>query len=141
MALLCVVGCHTFDPKHPLAGRPSPSDSTAGYRVWTEGNVWHVEASPAGRPHRFQGSLTAVHGSTTELALSRAELRDRVALVGNAVQFDLESVGARPSDGFTVQVAGCARLDLYLDGHRRPDRVRLGPRGLAPRQIPFERCP
>jgi hypothetical protein len=134
-------GCETFDPKHPLAGRPELPDSTAEFRVWIEGNVWHLEASPAGRPHRFQGSLQASRGAMSALDLNRPELRDRVAQVGNTVQFDLESAALHPTDGFSVQVEGCARLDLYLDGHHRPDRVRLGPRGLQPRQIPFERCP
>jgi hypothetical protein len=52
------------------------------------------------------------------------------------------SADPEAGDGFAVKVAGgCARFDLYIDGHYRPERVRLGPHGGRAHHIPFERCP
>jgi hypothetical protein len=69
-------------------------------------------------------------------------LKERIAVVGDAVQFDVEALEGG-GDGFDVKLAGggCARFDLYLDGHYRPERVRLGPRATPARHVPFEKCP
>jgi hypothetical protein len=140
---LVLAGCHRFDPNHPNNGHPSiPALREPAFWIWHERGSWHVQIAPGSRGHRFQGSLAGVRGGIAGLQLSRVELSDRVAAMGDAVQFDLESVPGAPVDAFTVQVAGgCARFDLYVDGRRRAEHVRLGPRGMLPRQIPFERCP
>jgi hypothetical protein len=140
---LALSGCHPFDPKHPAVGRPRIADAREpAFWIWHEGGGWHVQIAPGQREHRFQGSLAGVRGGIVGLQLSRSELSDRVATLGDAVQFDVESAPGAPADAFTVQVAGgCARFDLYVDGRHRAEHVRLGPRGILPRQIPFERCP
>ena len=62
-------------------------------------------------------------------------------MVGDAVQFDVDAAGDA-SDGFDVQVAGgCARFDLLLDGHYRPEHARMGPLATPAHHVPFERCP
>jgi hypothetical protein len=137
-------GCRTFDPKHPLVGKPSIEPAETAIWVWLDAGIWHVRWTGAGRPHRFQGSFGGVSGSVSELTPTRPQLSSTVALVGNSVQFDVESPTAEvPSgEGFDARVVGgCARLDFYVDGHHKPDHVRLGPHKLAPHHVPFERCP
>jgi hypothetical protein len=138
--LLC--GCRTFDPKHPMVGEPRLDPQSLGYSVWFEDGRWHVRFAAGPRPHRFQGSVAGEHGGVVNLATSRPDLAERVAVVGDAVQFDVD---AAPLDtiGFDVQIAGgsCARFDLYLDGKYRPEHVRLGPRALLAHKVPFEKCP
>lgn len=143
---LAMTGCRTFDPKHPLRGKPDVDGTRPAYWIWVEDNVWHVRVTPGQRPRRFQGSLTGVSGSVTDLALTRPELADRVALSGGAVQFDIDAGGPdgprKGADGFSARVlGGCGRVDVLVDGKPRPDLVRLGPRGQQPRSVPFERCP
>jgi hypothetical protein len=143
---LFATGCRTFDPKHPLRGKPDVDGTRPAYWIWVEDNVWHVRVTPGARPHRFQGSLTGVHGSVTDLTLTRPELADRVALNGASVQFDIDAGGPdgpkKGTDGFSARVlGGCGRVDVLVDGKPRPDLVRLGPRGQQPRSVPFERCP
>jgi len=95
--------------------------------------------------HRFQGSLAGLRGGVLDLALTRPELKDAIALAGDAVQFDVTSPAAESAearDGFDVRVVGgCARFDLYIDGHHHPDKVRMGPRAHRPGKMPFDRCP
>ncbi len=142
---LLAAGCQTFDPKHPLVGKPSDFAAAPGYYVWVDdNNLWHVRFE--GKGHRFQGSLAGLRGGVLELALTRPELKDAIALAGDAVQFDVESTApdapAEPHDGFDVRVVGgCARFDLYIDGHHHPDKVRMGPRAHRPGKMPFDRCP
>ena len=80
-----------------------------------------------------------------DLALTRPELKDAIALAGDAVQFDVDVARRRVAearDGFDVRVVGgCARFDLYIDGHHHPDKVRMGPRAHRPAKVPFDRCP
>ncbi len=142
---LLTAGCQTFDPKHPLVGKPSDFQDGPAIYVWVEdNNLWHVRLQGNGA-HRFQGSVAALHGGVRDLTLTRPELRDAIALAGDAVQFDVESPAAASADardGFDVRVAGgCARFDLYVDGHHHPDRVRMGPRAHRPGKVPFDRCP
>jgi hypothetical protein len=150
MALAILVGagatgCQTFDPKHPLVGKPSDFSAGPAYYVWIEdNNLWHVRFQGKGA-HRFQGSLAGTRGGVLDLQLTRPELKDAIALAGDAVQFDVESPAAESAevrDGFDVRVAGgCARFDLYIDGKHHPDKVRMGPRAHRPPKIPFDRCP
>ncbi len=143
--LAALPACQTFDPKHPLVGKPTELEAPPAIYVWIDDNLWHVRL--LGKGHRVQGSVAGVHGGVLDLALTRPELKDAIALAGDAVQFDVESSGAdedfEHSAGFDVRVAGggCARFDLYVDGHHHPDRVRLGPRQHRPTRIPFDRCP
>jgi hypothetical protein len=142
-ALLLVVcgGCRTFDPKHPLVGAPPPDAQATGYSVWFNDGKWHVRMVAGGKSHRFQGSLAAAHGGVSNLTFTRADLTERIAVVGDAVQFDVDAA-ALDSPGFDVQIAGgCARFDLYVDGKYRPEQVRLGPRSMPAHRVPFERCP
>jgi hypothetical protein len=137
-----LVGCATFDPKHPLVGKPSIDAQQSGYWIWLDDGVWHVRMTPGGRPHRFQGSLAGLAGGVTELLTTHPELRDRIALVGDSVQFDVEEPAGATGAGFDARVAGgCARFELYVDGRHRAEQVRLGPRRLSPHRTPFERCP
>ena len=138
-------GCQTFDPKHPLVGKPSDFASGPGYYVWIEdNNLWHVRFQGKGA-HRFQGSVAGTRGGVLDLALTRPELKDAIALAGDAVNFDVESPKEESNearDGFDVRVVGgCARFDLYIDGHHHPDKVRMGPRAHRPGKMPFDRCP
>ena len=141
-----LLGCNSFDPKHPLVGKPTEFEGAApAIYVWLEdNNLWHVRFFGKGA-HRYQGSVAGVRGGVLDLALTRGELKDAIALAGDAVQFDVESSARdlpEPSDGFDVRVVGgCARFDLYVDGHHHPDRVRLGPRLHKPTHVPFDRCP
>jgi hypothetical protein len=140
-------GCSTFDPKHPLVGKPPPqlmSPAHAGYYVWWTGGVWHVRMSRGARPHRFQGSLAGVRGGVTDLETTRPDLSSNIALVGDAVQFDVDAADQPGSfeAGFDARVAGgCARLELLLDGKSRAEAVRLGPKALPAHRLPLERCP
>ncbi|HEY2745163.1 MAG TPA: hypothetical protein VGL86_11090 [Polyangia bacterium] len=142
---VCGAGCQTFDPKHPIVGKPTDFSGGPSYYVWVEdNNLWHVRFVGHGT-HRFQGSLAGTRGGVLELALSRPELKDAIALAGDAVNFDVESPAVdtpEVRDGFDVRVVGgCARFDLYIDGHHHPDKVRMGPRDHRPVKIPFDRCP
>jgi hypothetical protein len=143
-ALVC--GCETFDPKHPLVGKPTALDNGPAIFVWVDDGLWHVRLIAGRGAHRFQGSVAGVRGGVLDLNLTRPELKDAIALAGDAVQFDVEVRGDDSPDrstGFDVSVAsgGCARFDLYLDGHHHADRVRLGPRQQRPGHMPFDRCP
>ena len=142
---LLAAACQTFDPKHPLVGKPTDFDTGPAIYLWIEdNNLWHVRFQGKGA-HRFQGSVAGLHGGVTALALTHPELKDTIALAGDAVQFDLESPTAETleaRDGFDVRVVGgCARFDLYIDGHHHPDKVRMGPRAHRPAKMPFDRCP
>jgi hypothetical protein len=142
---LLAAGCQTFDPKHPLVGKPTDFDAGPAIYVWIEdANLWHVRFQGKGA-HRFQGSVAGLRGGVLDLALTHPELKDTIALAGDAVQFDLESPAAESPearDGFDVRVVGgCARFDLYIDGHHHPDKVRMGPRAHRPGKMPFDRCP
>jgi hypothetical protein len=141
LLLVGALGCHPFDPKHPMAGRPSIRPVEPGYWIWLDDGAWHLRAASGAHAHRFQGSVMGLSGSVTDVQPTRPELRERVALVSDAVQFDIES---QPSgtDGFDLRVAGgCLHFDLYLDGHHRPERIHLGPRASVPKHVPFDRCP
>jgi hypothetical protein len=140
---LAAAGCQTFDPKHPLIGKPTTFEAAPAIYVWVEDNLWHVRLLGRGA-HRFQGSVAGVRGGVLDLTLTRGELKDAIALAGDAVQFDVEtpSTEAEIRDGFDVRVAGgCARFDLYIDGKHHPDKVRMGPRLQKPPRVPFDRCP
>jgi hypothetical protein len=138
---LCAIGCNTFDPKHPLVGKPSDFVAAPAIYLWIDDNIWHVRFLGKGA-HRFQGSVAGVRGGVLDLSLTRPDLKEAIALAGDAVQFDVESATPEPADGFDVRVAGgCARFDLYIDGRHHPDRVRMGPRLHKPNRIPFDRCP
>ena len=124
------------------ADRRLETDSTtsraAGFRVWWKEGAWHLRAGGGTRPHRYQGTLSGTNGSVTSARPTDSALRDHVALVGDAVQFDFE---ATDDEGFDAEVAGgCVRLDLLLDGKRRPDRVYEGAAAAAPAHVPFEIC-
>jgi hypothetical protein len=142
---LLAAGCQTFDPKHPAVGKPTDFDTGPAIYMWVDdGNLWHVRLQGKGA-HRFQGSVAGQHGGVLGLALTRPELKDAIALAGDAVQFDVETAAAssgEPRDGFDVRVVGaCARFDLYIDGHHHPDKVRMGPHALRAGKMPFDRCP
>src|SRR3954454_819321 len=118
---LLAAGCQTFDPKHPLVGKPTDFDGAPAIYLWVDdNNLWHVRLVGKG-VHRFQGSVAGLHGGVLDLTLTRPELKDTIALAGDAVQFDLESSASDPAagkaevrDGFVVRVVGgCARFDLY----------------------------
>lgn len=145
LTLLCgmlAAGCATFDPHHPLVGRPQVDAARGAYFIWFAKDEWHLRIAPGHHGHRFQGSMAGVRGGVSDLDLTRPELRDRIALVGDAVQFDLEGRPGSAAEGFDAKVLGaCARFDLYVDGRHRPELVRLGPRSLPARRMPFEKCP
>ena len=138
IALVAACGCAHYDPRHPAAGAPSLDEAKPRYWVWWSGGEWHLRATAGGHPHRFQGTISA---PVSEMRVNEARLKDHAALVGGAVQFDFDARGGAPGLDFKVPGAGCAKLDLYLDGKRRPDRVRLGARALPAPHLPFERCP
>jgi hypothetical protein len=153
VAALWVAGCETFDPKHPLVGKPTDFEGAPAVYVWIADGLWHVRLHSGGKGgHRFQGSVAGVTGGVLDLTLTRPELKDAIALAGDAVQFDVEeaSLTTAPATsdkpysdaGFDVRVVGgCARFDLYVDGHHHTDKVRLGPKLMRPVRVPFDRCP
>jgi len=137
-----LAGCRTFDPKHPAVGRPAIVRTQVGYSIWFDDGEWHVRFTPGEHPHRFQGSVAGVRGSVSELTPARPTLKDRIAMVGNAVQFDVDSANDNGSDGFEVRVLGsCASFDLLLDGKKSGEIAWIGPRRQPARRIPFEKCP
>jgi hypothetical protein len=141
MLLFGLAGCRTFDPKHPSVGKPEIESERTGYWIWYEENAWHVRMTAGSHAHRFQGSMAGVRGGVVDLALTRASLKEGVAIGGDAVQFDVELAVDDGQQGFDAHViGGCARFDLLVDGHH-PDSIRLGPRALPARHSPFERCP
>jgi hypothetical protein len=140
LALACA-SCSTFDPKHPAVGKPKVTMEETAYWVWYADNGWHLRMIASSHAHRFQGSMAGVRGGVVDLLLTKPELKDGVAIGGDAVQFDVEVGAADGPQGFDAHVIGsCARFDLLVDGHK-PDVVRMGPRGLPVRHQPFERCP
>jgi hypothetical protein len=144
-AALLSMGCQTFDPKHPVVGKPKQLDGGPAIYIWVSDGLWHVRLYSGGDgrgAHRFQGSVAGVRGGVLDLSLTRDDLKEAVALAGDAVQFDVEVKGD-DDEGFDVRVAsgGCARFDLYVDGRRHADKVRLGPRLQRPPRVPFDRCP
>jgi hypothetical protein len=144
LLLALLLGCQTFDPKHPLVGKPVELDGGPAVYLWIADGLWHVRLASGGKgPHRFQGSVAGVHGGVLDLTLTRPDLKDAIALQGDAVQFDVSSTAADGDDGFDLRIAGggCARFDLYVDGHHHPERVRMGPRLGRPTHVPFDRCP
>jgi hypothetical protein len=141
MLMIAVGGCRTFDPKHPAVGKPDVEEQHTTYWIWYADNAWHMRFTAGTHAHRFQGSLAGVRGGVVDLMLTRPELKDGVAIGGDAVQFDVEVGEKDGPQGFDAHViGGCARFDLLVDGHK-PDSVRVGPRALAVRHVPFERCP
>jgi hypothetical protein len=140
---LLAAACQTFDPKHPLVGKPTDFAPGPAIYVWIENELWHVRFQGKG-VHRFQGSVAGLRSGGLALTLTRPDLKNAVALAGDAVQFDLESPAAETieaRDGFDVRIGGdCARFDLYIDGHHHPDKVRMGPRAQHPVKMPFDRC-
>ncbi len=144
----CQSGCATIKRGHPLEGSAHLSDANTGYYVWvTRPSIWHLRMAVGrdGKAHRFQGSLTGSRGGISELRTTRSDWSESVAVVGDAVQFDValtQNDGPPGKFGFDVEVAGgCAQLDLYVDGRHEPERVWLGPRSDSPRHLPIERCP
>lgn len=142
LVLLMAAGCATFDPKHPLVGEPAIQPGQFGYWIWISDGTWHLRMIAGGRSRRFQGSMVGVNGSVAEIQLTRPTLKNRMALVGDAVQFDVDLTAGSAADGFDAKVVGgCARFDLLIDGQYKSEQVRLGPRRMTARRVPFERCP
>jgi len=127
--------------RHPLAGKIRPAKGEPSYAIYSDGDWLHVRVAGGDKPHRFQGSVTALRGNIGALELDRPALAEQVAAHGSSIQFDIESPrGAEV--GFRARIErACLRFDLYVDGARRTERVQLGGRRANPKQIPFERCP
>ncbi len=103
----------------PLAGCATltlPARDRGGYALGSRGRHLTLYVAPGARGHRFQGTIHAPKGRLLGAIVSRAELRDRVALEGEILQFDLEP-GPDTADGFEFAVTSrCARLELLVDG-------------------------
>ena len=143
LGLLCfgLGSCATPSARHPLAGKIRPGKGEASYAIYSDDDWLYVRVAGGDSPHRFQGSVTALRGNIGALELDRPGLAEQVATRGASIQFDIESASGG-AEGFRARIARtCLRFDLYVDGSRRPERVRLGGRGETPKQIPFERCP
>jgi|SRR5579871_292551 len=119
---------------------PRIDDARAAYWVWRADDGWHLRATAGGHGHRFQGTVVGLTGSIADLVLTDAALGDRVAQIGDSVQFDFDAARGRPGFDFRVP-GGCTRFDLLLDGKRRPERVHLGGSARTPPKVPFDRCP
>src|SRR5438477_9921609 len=93
-SVVLFAGCHPFDPKHPLVGNPRlPRRATEpAYWIWFADGAWQLRMiAGLGTTHRFQGSLAGVNGAVAELSPVEPQLREQIALVNQAVQFDVES--------------------------------------------------
>src|SRR4051812_3995673 len=111
IALLFLGGCRTFDPQHPASGPPDLSRQRTGYAVWYANGRWHLATISRAEPHRFQGSVSGLKGRAIELRSIRPELKDRVAVVGGGVNFDLETNPRAPTQEISMWVSGgCARF-------------------------------
>ena len=136
-----LAGCAAMSAKHPLMGRAHPVRGEVGYWIWADDGWLNVRLTTNEHGHRFQGSITGLHGPLGALELERAGMAERVAAQGDSIQFDLDPP-RNAEEGFRVRIEkNCARFDLYLDGARRAERVHLGPKRLSPHGLPFERCP
>ena len=145
LLLTSFAACNTPSARHPLLGKVHPVRSEPGYWMYVDDGWLHVRVTSGERGHRFQGSVTAVHGTFGSLELDRPALAEQIARAGgkqgDSVQFDLEPT-KNSDEGFRIKLGQtCARFDLYLDGERRPERVHLGGRHASPKAVPFERCP
>ena len=141
VSILALSACAASSARHPLAGVAQPDRAQAGYWLFTHDGFLVVRLTSGDKPHRYQGSITAVDGKPVSLLLERPALAQQVAAQDASVQFDIE-LGRAAEEGFRVRLDGrCARFDLYVDGARHVGRVHLGRRKNAPQQIPFERCP
>lgn len=125
------------------AGGPAPriDETQTGYWIWHEGDVWRVRSTAAGKPHRFQGSIEGLTGGILEVRPARSELRDHVAQVGNSVQFDWDADDSSPRGFDARTTGGCLRVDLIVDGKRRPETLRSGRKAEVATRMPTDVCP
>jgi hypothetical protein len=140
LVLLALASC-AGGPRHPLAGPLHAVRSEPGYWISIDDGWLSVRVTSGEHGHRFQGSVSGIKGPLGPLQLERSGMAEQVAVDGDSVQFDLEP-GKNAEEGFRVRVEHtCLRFDLYVNGAHHPERIHLGSHRLAPKGVPFERCP
>lgn len=102
-----------------------PDSARGGYAIEARGTQLGLIVLPGTRGRRFQGTIAPSRGGRLLGAIvARAELRERVALDGEVIQFDLEpSAGVTDEFNFAI-TNGCAKLDLLIDGRSGESGVR-----------------
>lgn len=115
----------------------------AAYWIWvTPDGVWHLRMPTGGRDARFQGRIVGDGGAVVQLvAVTRAELADRVVQRRRAVHFDLTAQGGFDGLDFRAENNACVRFRLRLDGEDELKRVFLGAQGVPAPSDHFIACP
>jgi hypothetical protein len=130
--------------KKPVRG-PEPTGrpwfvatSPMSYWIWTDHNgVWHLRTTTPAQ-HVFHGYVTVEGGRLTSVKPTKKEWNDVVRLTSPAqVQFKFETTGGM--DGFDFKAdSPFVRFDIYIDGKRAPQAVKVGMYAQKPKAIPFD---
>ncbi len=101
-----------------------PDPRRGGYALEARGRRLELSVLPGTRGRRFQGTITAHKGHLLGAIVSRVELKDRVAVEGDVVQFDLEPAAGVPDRIELAVSGGCVKLELLIDGRMIDHGVR-----------------
>lgn len=104
-----------------------PDATRGGYAIEARGAQLALIVLPGARGRRFQGTIAPSRGGRLLGAIvARAELRERVALDGEVIQFDLEPSPSVPDEFNFAITNGCAKLELLIDGRAAESGVVRG---------------
>ncbi len=123
-------------------GAPTITDGKVNIWVWNEKvngqNKLHIRTTTDGQSHRFTGTVTtSATGNFYNLALYNGTPNDTAALVGYN-QFAFKLVTTSGGDGVDADWSGrWLSLNLYIDGLRRPMRIRYGAAGKTAFALPL----
>jgi len=125
-------------PFRLLYGRPTfTADGGVAAYLWMEGGRLHVRIVPDGRRHRVHGELrTSRGGSFRDVTPSSEDLPIRQP---RPSKLEFETVTGWKEEGLDITLLGDVTqvtVDLEIDGQRRPDAFRIGPRNERPRGLP-----
>lgn len=125
-------------PFRLLYGRPTfTADGEVACYLWMEGGRLHVRITPNDRRHRVRGELrTSRGGSFRDVTPSSEDLPIRQP---RPSKLEFETITGWKDEGLDITLGGDVSqvtIDLLVDGERRPDAVRIGPRNERPRGLP-----
>lgn len=127
-------------PFRILYGSPR-EDPDRGPRcaVWSEGGRLHFRFQPGDRPQEVSGEIRATpDGILKDAAIDGGSPRLRQPFP-SLLQFDFRTGEER--EAFSVVMTGdidVLRIDLEVEGNRRPDLLEIGERAEVPRGLPAE---